>query len=127
MNTFAVECSQCDMINSVPTGAMLATAQIEEVDVHLVGAVSYICARCDTVVSVPVTIPAFLTLLSAGVALLEEVDENDPGHELSPHPEDPRAGRPFTPDDLLELHELLADDAWCSALARSHGSEGAGA
>jgi hypothetical protein len=118
MNTFTVECSKCAMMNSVPTGAMLATAQVEVLDDHLIGAVSYICAGCEKVVSVPVTIPDFLTLLRAGVELLEEVDGDDPGHDRSPHPEDPHAGTPFTPDDLLELHELLADDTWCSALAR---------
>jgi hypothetical protein len=117
MNTFTVECTQCAMMNSVPTGAMLATAQVEALDDHLIGAVSYICAGCDKVVSVPVTIPDFLTLLRAGVELLEEVDGDDPDRDLSPHPEHPREGIPFTPDDVLALHELLADDTWCSALA----------
>lgn len=33
------------------------------------------------------------------------------------HPESPPGGAPFTPDDLLVFHELLAGDQWSYALA----------
>jgi hypothetical protein len=68
------------------------------------------------VVSVPVAWQAFLTLITAGVAMLEQDGDLDQVTDLPPHPEQPPAGQSFTPDDLLELHELLAEDTWYSAL-----------
>ena len=40
-------------------------------------------------------------------------DCSDPRPE---HPEQPTGGAPFTPADLLTLHERLETDAWFTAL-----------
>jgi endogenous inhibitor of DNA gyrase (YacG/DUF329 family) len=49
---------------------------------------------------------------SAVVALLRRASV--PAVSLEGHPESPPSGPPFSLDDLLELHELLATDDWLS-------------
>ena len=116
MTTIQIRCPQCGTENSVPAGALLATVNAEDRDPDYAGTVAWICAGCDHVVSAPVALQAFLTLVSAGVAILEADGDFDQVTDLPPHPEQPPAGQAFTTDDLLELHELLAGDTWFSAL-----------
>jgi hypothetical protein len=56
-------------------------------------------------------------LRDLGVQLVD-ADYTDPRPE---HPEQPTGGAPFTPDDLLTLHEQLAADAWFRALTAGCG------
>jgi hypothetical protein len=117
MTTIQIECPECGTDNSVPAGALLATVSAEDLDPDYAGTVAWICAGCDHVVSTPVAWHAFLTLVTTGVAMLEQDGDFAQLTDLPPHPEQPSAGQAFTPDDLLELHELLAGDTWFSALA----------
>ena len=117
MTSFRIECPQCGTENSVPAGALLATVSPDDVDPDYAGTVAWICSGCDHVVSAPVALQAFLTLVTAGVATLEQDGDLAQATDLPLHPEQPPAGPAFAPDDLLELHELLAGDTWFSALA----------
>lgn len=117
MTSFQIECPQCGTDNSVPAGALLAAAGAEDLEPDYAGTVSWICSGCDHVVSAPVAWNVFLTLLSEGVAMLEQDSDPAQGTDLPPHPEQSPAGPEFTLDDLLELHELLAGDTWFSTLA----------
>jgi hypothetical protein len=112
MTTINIDCSQCRENLSLPAEAMLATAAAGD-DTDIAGVVCWICDGCEDVVSAQLRWPEFLRLIRAGVPLMEE----DLEVELPPHPEHPREGLAITPDDLLELHELLATDTWFSALA----------
>ena len=116
MTIIRTECPRCGTENSVPAGALLAATGTEDLDPDYAGTVAWICAGCEHVVSAPVAWQAFNTLISAGVAMLEPDGDVDEVTDLPPHPEQPPAGREFTPDDLLELHELLAGDTWFSTL-----------
>ena len=117
MTTLQTQCPQCGTENAVPAGALLATVSADDLDPDDAGAVAWICAGCDRVVSAPVARHDLLTLLTAGVAMLEQDGDVAQGSDLPPHPEQPPTGRTFEPDDLLELHELLAGDTWFCALA----------
>ena len=117
MTTIQIRCPQCGTENSVPAGALLATVSSEDLDPGYAGTVAWICAGCDHAVSAPVAWHAFLTLVTAGVAMLEQDGDLAQLTGLPPHPEQPPEGQAFTRDDLLVLHELLAGDTWFSALA----------
>jgi hypothetical protein len=113
----------------MPADAMLATVVTEGPDVCLAGSICWICRACGDIVTEPVAWRPFLTLLMAGVPLVEEettdndVDEpctfgapdgasSDP--RTSSHPEHPLGGAAFTRDDELEMHELLSSETWFS-------------
>ena len=117
MTTIQIRCPECGTENSVPAGALLATVNADDRDPDYARTVAWICAGCDHVVSASVALDAFLTLVTAGVAMLEQDSDVAPVTDLPPHPEQPPAGQAFTPDDLLELHELLAGDTWFSVAA----------
>ena len=117
MTIIQTGCPRCGTENSVPAGALLAAKGGEDLDPDYAGTVAWICAGCEHVVSAPVAWQTFLTLISAGIAMFEQDDDVDQVTDLPLHPEQPPAGHAFTPDDLLELHELLAGDTWFSALA----------
>jgi hypothetical protein len=116
MTTIQIQCPQCGTENAVPAGALLATVSAEDLDPDYAGAVAWICADCARVVSAPVARHDLLTLVTAGVAMLEPGRDSDQVSDLPPHPEQPPAGPAFEPDDLLELHQLLAGDTWFSEL-----------
>jgi hypothetical protein len=113
MTTINVDCRECGVNNTVPAGALLAAAGTDDLPVDFAGMVYWICEGCDEVVSAPVAWSVFLQLIGAGVRLIEEGLEST----RPPHPEHPCDSQAFTPDDLLELHELLATDNWFGTLA----------
>lgn len=137
--TINVTCTQCGTANSVPAGAMLATVATEGLDFCLAGSVWFICCGCVDIVTEPVAWQPFLTLLTAGVPLVEDdmtddhVDDSDawgtPGAVSSvamrtPHPEHPLDGPAFTPDDELDMHELLSGDTWFPELVTTGAPPG---
>lgn len=126
--TIMVTCTRCGTENSLPAGAMLATVDTEWLDSRLAGSVCWICCGCVDIVTEPVTWQLLLTLLTAGVPLVvddlrdDDVDDpSAPGAESlvaapSAHPEHPLGGPVFSPDDELDMHELLAGETWFPAL-----------
>lgn len=107
---------QCGAAGPVPAEALLASANVEDLDPHFAGVVSWICSCCRQVVTAQLAWREFLTLITVGVPLIEEDSDSEAVPDFPPHPEHPISGRSFIPDDLLELHELLATDGWFSAL-----------
>jgi hypothetical protein len=134
--TIAVNCTACGTDNRVPSDAMLAGVDSDELDLRFAGFVCWICSGCQDMVIEPVAWRLFLTLLTAGVLLLDDAaDETEradggtgtdgpatgwPGHT---HPERPLDGPAFTADDELDLHELLANDEWFPLVLAVDGSE----
>lgn len=113
MTEISIDCPRCGTSAAVPDAALLVTIAGDDAAPELAGHVAWLCATCADLVTVPIGWAALLTLVTAGAALL---DEEGGGESLPPHPERPVAGPAFTPDDLLELHELLASDAWFEAI-----------
>jgi hypothetical protein len=121
MALVALTCTLCGATDHVPVGAVLATVNVDGLEVHLAGVVTWMCDGCGQVVSETVGWHSFLLLLTDGVSLLDDDPSDDPARALPPHPEQPRDGADFIRDDLLILHELLATDTWFDQLrARTH-------
>jgi hypothetical protein len=113
-----IHCPECGAANSVPAGALLAMVDVDDdLNPQPAGDVAWICARCERAVTARVDLRYLLALITAGVPLLEPDGDADNATGLAPHPEHPGAGQAFTLDDLLELHEQLAEQTWFSALA----------
>jgi hypothetical protein len=105
---------------------MLATVDTEWLDFRLAGSVCWICCGCMDIVTEPIAWRPFLTLLNAGVPLVDDTRDDDvddssacsaPGAvsliaARPPHPEHPLGGPTFTPDDELDMHELLSGETW---------------
>lgn len=106
------QCPRCDTSVPVISTAMLVTATPDTSDERVAGAVTWLCAGCDDLVSQPISWPAMLQLVRIGVQLVEE-DETDP---RPVHPDHPADGAPLTADDVLELHELLSTTNWFDGL-----------
>lgn len=112
MTTIRVRCAHCATVTDVPTGALLLAVDDPAVTDEPVGTATWLCPGCGGLAATQVGAPLLDALRAAGVDLLD-VDYTDP---RPGHPEQPSAGDPFTPDDLLSLHEQLDTDAWFTAL-----------
>lgn len=80
-------------------------------------AYAFVCPGCreDTVVTTDRHTTGLL--IAAGVRVVSAPDPRDrhpSAYRRRPprHPEAPPSGPPFTPDDVLDLHEALAADDW---------------
>ena len=111
MTTVRIQCPRCGALVQIPIDALLVTIAADEDDALLAGHVTWLCAACADVAAAPVGWRSLLTLLTEGASLLDE-----DGDDLPLHPESPADGPAFTPDDQLELHQLLATDSWFDAL-----------
>ncbi|MGH8893258.1 MAG: hypothetical protein ACRDWY_08140 [Actinomycetes bacterium] len=124
--TFAnIKCPTCTITATVPVDALLVSVAGDDLDTglpHETGApgcdgtaatVAWTCDTCADLTSIDIDWPALLTLVTAGVTLLDDASDD----ELPAHPEHPTAGAPLTRDDLLALHELLASEAWFDKVA----------
>ncbi len=69
------------------------------------GSYAFYCVRCEHVTVAAATGAAIALLVTAGVHV--EADRSTPGHV---HPAAPAA--PFTLDDLIDFHRLLATGDW---------------
>jgi hypothetical protein len=122
MTTIRLRCFQCCTEDVVRADAMLASVEAGELEAHFAGVVTWICTHCEQVTTAELTWQPFITLVASGVPLLEEGEDDEPPDALPPHPERPINLRPFTPDDVLELHELLATDTWFDVLSTVSGA-----
>jgi hypothetical protein len=113
MTFIIAKCTHCQMIESLPADAMLVeAAPAEATDERIAGWARWICSTCCDLVGRELAWHELAPLLDAGARLVsEDVAECRP-----PHPEGPPTGAPFEPDDLLNLHELLAGDEWFEQL-----------
>lgn len=113
----SIDCPRCHTCSAVPVDALLVTVAATD-DPDIAGHASWLCRTCVDLVAVPLAWAGMSTLIGEGALLL---DEDGEGELLPPHPESPATGPTFAPDDLLELHELLGNDAWFQALAAGVG------
>jgi len=119
----SITCQECGLTSTVPVDALLVSVAVDdhqtgtgfpdtEVDAanaaDTAGTVAWTCDNCADLVTAELDWPALLTLVTAGVTLLDDAT----AEALPPHPEHPEPGASLTRDDLLALHELLASDRW---------------
>jgi hypothetical protein len=109
VNVLATTCARCDSAMSLPTGAVLLTRTDD-------GAIGWlICDHCQDLVGRSVPGTAYQSLLTGGCHLLR-------APEPLPYPEQRPSGPALHVDDVLTLHELLADDEALAAVLRGLGS-----
>jgi hypothetical protein len=109
MNVLSIECSRCGSNAQLPVSSFFVQVSGPElVDDRMGGSVHWICATCADLVAATIDWGSLLSLVSAGVPVVdEEYDDVRPMH-----PEHPSEGAPLTDDDLLDLHALLARPDW---------------
>ena len=112
MTNIRVTCQSCGVVAQIrPAQVLLLTDAAETRGTYL-----FLCPVCERL-TVRFAEPAELRLLAdAGVlagATDGETTDVRPGSR-------PESGRPFTPDDVLDFHFLLATDGWFPRLAGFH-------
>jgi hypothetical protein len=101
MSTIRVICPVCTApVELRPAGLLL----LAESATAASGTCVFSCDTCGRVAAQRVRPPEIAVLASAGARL--EASADRPGAP----PARSRPGRPFTPDDLLDFHQLLAGD-----------------
>jgi endogenous inhibitor of DNA gyrase (YacG/DUF329 family) len=73
---------------------------------------AFVCPRCEA--------PVVKTADAHAVRLLRTARASVAGATecvLARHPEAPGAGAAFTPDDLIDFHQLLTTDGWFALVA----------
>jgi len=98
--------AQCPVCGDVQLGINDLTVRVHDDDTA--GDYRFRCPECAQMVTRPASSRIVDLLMSAGAA---EERWSWPA-ELAERP----SGPPLTPDDLLDLHVLLADDAWFDQL-----------
>jgi hypothetical protein len=131
----SITCQECGLTSTVPVDALLVSVAVEdhrtgtglphtEVDAATeadsAGTVAWTCDSCADLVTAQLDWPALLTLVTAGVTVLDDAALE----ALPPHPEHPEPGAPLTRDDLLALHELLASDGWFDQVIKTASFRG---
>ena len=142
MTTIRVQCAVCATAAGIPVDALLLAppgphepgptnavgrAEAPEPGADYIGypdgsdgdaaVVMWLCHGCGQLVGMRLSANWVRVLSDAGVQPLD-ADYTDRRPE---HPERPAGGAPFTPDDLLTLHEQLETDAWIAALTAGSG------
>jgi predicted RNA-binding Zn-ribbon protein involved in translation (DUF1610 family) len=113
-------CPSCGEVDLTPPDVTLHIVRSSE---GLVGAGSnyrFCCPDCEEVVTKPAD-ERIAKLLTTGGVPVEQGEGSDDEAALvealkPPHPELPPPGPRLTPDDLLDLHLLLASDDWFELL-----------
>lgn len=78
------------------------------------GSYAFRCSWCGTHVERPADERAIGLLEAGGVR--RDPAGSPPAPASSGHPENPPDGAPFTLDDLIDLHAMLADPGWFDRL-----------
>ena len=98
--------AQCPACGDVQLGIHDLTVRVHDED--SAGDYRFCCPGCEVTVTRPASARIVDLLVSAGAA---EERWTWPAELAEPH-----AGPPLTPDDLLDLHVMLADDSWFDQL-----------
>ncbi len=106
MTTIRTNCPTCGEVDMSPEAVLLSVR-----DIAGEGSYRFSCPECRKTVEKPADRKVVALLLSAGVELDEEREERFP---VSPPDtamyEERPGGPPFTVDDVITFHFLLADD-----------------
>lgn len=114
MTTIRATCPSCGEVDLTPAQIVLTVIRADEAPVGPDSHYAFTCPGCTERVEKPADerIAHLLTTGGVSVSVLDDVEEQG----LSLHPEGPPGGPAFTYDDLLDLHEALAEDDWFEEL-----------
>lgn len=124
MTTIRATCPDCGEVDLTPDEMHLTVIRSDDAAVGPDSHYTFRCPGCDVDVEKPADerIAHLLTTGGVDVTILEGGDidaEFASFASLPTHPEAPRPGPAFTPDDLIDLHFLLATDDWFDQLVTS--------
>lgn len=112
MTRIRASCPTCGEVDLRPDDVMLHVVRAPDGLISDGSEYRFQCPSCADEVAKPADERIAQLLTTGGVAVAEAAPE------LPPHPEFPAAGPPFTPDDVLDLHLLLAQTGWFTELVR---------
>lgn len=107
MSHYTMTCPECS--SDVTLAARRLLVRVDE-GTSTGGELVFRCLMCDATVALPVDAETVAVLVTGGVTFLALSERP------AEHPESPGGGRPFTTDDLLDLHAELASDCWLERL-----------
>ena len=121
MTRIRTTCPRCGEVELRPDELQLHIVGWDEADVGEGSTYLFDCPRCADEVVKPADARIAQLLTTGGVPVVCSADEEVPDGavELPPHPEHAPDGPPLTPDDLLDLHELLQTDEWFERLRQT--------
>jgi hypothetical protein len=112
MNIIRTICGSCDKIAELhPT--QIITVPGPQADYVALDELLYACPTCLRIQLQPIDWRNVALLIAARVTAVPALSPND---YRPTHPEQPPPGSPLTPDDLLDLHQLLHTDHWLDEL-----------
>lgn len=116
MTTIRATCPSCGEVDLTPEQIVLTVVRADEAPVGPDSHYAFRCPSCTERVEKPADerIAHLLTTGGVSVSVLDDVEEQR--RALPSHPEDPPEGPALTHDDLLDLHETLAEDHWFEEL-----------
>ncbi len=126
MTRIRATCPSCGEVDLRPTDIELKVVRTGEGEVSEGSHYRFECPSCTEQVSKPADERIARLLATGGVAVSVETELDvetiqETFAELTarnfPHPEDPGDGPAFTPDDLLDFHQLLESDSWFDELS----------
>lgn len=112
MTRIRASCPTCGEVDLRPDDVMLHVVRAPDGLISDGSEYRFQCPSCADQVTKPADERIAQLLTTGGVTVAEALPE------LPPHPEFPAAGPSFTPDDLLDLHFLLAQPDWFTELVR---------
>jgi len=112
MTRIRASCPTCGEVDLRPDDVMLHVVRAPDGLISDGSEYRFQCPSCADQVAKPADERIAQLLTTGGVPVAETPPR------LPPHPEFPGAGPPFTPDDLLDLHLLLAQPSWFTELVR---------
>ncbi len=112
MTRIRASCPVCGEVDLQPADVTLHLVRHGDEDVGDGSCYRFACPACLDVVTKPADERIAALLQTGGV----EVELLGPDAGREPHPELPPGGPALTPDDLLDLHQLLERDDWFERL-----------
>jgi hypothetical protein len=77
VRTIRIRCPYCQLTQSVPSGALLATVVADAGDGPLAGSLTWICGECDDIVCAALMFEPLLAVIDAGAAVIDDDVELD--------------------------------------------------
>lgn len=112
MRWITAQCPACLIRQDLPPSCTLLEIAAADAEPDTGSTATWICQRCHRLVGVSIDLAVLVDLVRAGAPLLDTADKAT----AKVYPETITPGLPLTWDDLLDLHEQLAQPDWLNQL-----------